>query len=100
MLILSSVWLNYICEPWARSNDGATDGVVLRIKEVAEAGEETDLKLSTLAETYKQVYDDLDEALRYMRFPDLPVMTFTGMLPLISVSRMLRWLMPFMPVLL
>jgi hypothetical protein len=42
----------------------------------------------------------LMKPLDYMRFPDLPAMTFTGMLPLISVSRMLRWLMPFMPVLL
>ncbi len=88
------------CEPWARSNDGATDGVVLRIKEVAEAGEETDLKLSTLAETYKQVYDDLDEALRLYEVSGLTRDDiYWDATSNISFPDA-RWLMPFMPVLL
>ena len=53
----------FYCLPWARSNNGATDGIVLRTKEVSEAGGETDMALSTLAKTYEQIYDDLDEAL-------------------------------------
>jgi len=51
------------CEPWIRSNNGSTDGIVLRTKEVANAGDETDMPLSTLAETYSQIYADLDEAI-------------------------------------
>lgn len=54
----------FYCLPWARSNNGATDGIVLRTKEVSEAGGETDMALSTLAKTYEQIYDDLDEAIR------------------------------------
>ena len=53
----------FYCLPWARSNNGATDGIVLRTKEVSKAGGETDMALSTLAKTYEQIYDDLDEAL-------------------------------------
>lgn len=52
------------CDPWSRSNNGSSDGVVLRIEEVAEAGQNTDMALSTLAQTYQRIYDDLDEALR------------------------------------
>ena len=43
---------------WSSSNNGATDAVVLRLDEGLE-----DLPLSTLAETYDQVYADLDEAI-------------------------------------
>lgn len=52
------------CQPWIRSNEGATQGVVLRTEEVSQAGQDTDMPLSTLAQTYKQIYDDLDEAIR------------------------------------
>lgn len=51
------------CQPWIRSNNGATSGIVLRTKEIASAGEDTDMPLSTLAETYDQIYSDLDEAI-------------------------------------
>lgn len=54
----------FYCDPWYKSNEGATDGIVLRLKEVAAAGESTDMPLSTLAKTYEQIYDDLDEAIR------------------------------------
>ena len=43
---------------WCDSNDGAAEGVVLRLDESTG-----DLPLSTLAECYKQIYDDLDEAI-------------------------------------
>lgn len=54
----------FYCDPWYKSNEGATDGIVLRLKEVADAGEDTDMPLSTLAQTYEQIYSDLDEAIR------------------------------------
>lgn len=54
----------FYCDPWYKSNEGATDGIVLRLNEVADAGESTDMPLSTLAKTYEQIYDDLDEAIR------------------------------------
>lgn len=43
---------------WSDSNNGATNGVVLRLDESTG-----DLPLSTLAECYQQIYDDLDEAI-------------------------------------
>lgn len=43
---------------WKDSNNGATDGVVLRLD-----GSTGEMPLSTLAQVYKQVYDDLDEAI-------------------------------------
>lgn len=52
------------CDPWHLSNNGANSGIVLRLKEVANAGEETDMPLSTMAQTYEQIYKDLDEAIR------------------------------------
>lgn len=54
----------FYCDPWYKSNNGATDGIVLRLNEVADAGENTDIPLSTLAKTYEQIYSDLDEAIR------------------------------------
>lgn len=54
----------FYCDPWYKSNNGATDGIVLRLNEVVNAGEDTDMPLSTLAKTYEQIYDDLDEAVR------------------------------------
>lgn len=53
----------FYCDSWERSNNGTTSGIVLRTEEVSEAGGETDMALSTLAKTYEQIYDDLDEAL-------------------------------------
>lgn len=43
---------------WSDSNNGATDGIVLRLDE-----SHGDIALSTLAESYKQIYADLDEAI-------------------------------------
>lgn len=51
------------CQPWIRSNSGATSGIVLRTKEIVSAGDDTDMPLSTLAETYTQIYSDLDNAI-------------------------------------
>ncbi len=47
------------CYRWIDSNDGETDGMILR--EDTDWGE---MPRSTLKETYKFVYDDLDEAIR------------------------------------
>lgn len=45
-------------DSWAKSNNGSTKGAVLRLDESMG-----DMPQSTLAETYKQIYDDLDEAI-------------------------------------
>lgn len=44
---------------WGDSNNGASDGVVLRLDTSTD-----EMPLSTMAECYKQIYDDLDEAIR------------------------------------
>ncbi|MFT4202718.1 MAG: RagB/SusD family nutrient uptake outer membrane protein [Chitinophagaceae bacterium] len=43
---------------WSDSNSGATDGLVLRLDESID-----EMPLSTLAETYAQIYADLDQAI-------------------------------------
>lgn len=48
----------FYCDSWANSNNGASDGIVLRLDESTDG-----LELSTLAKTYQQIYDDLDEAI-------------------------------------
>ncbi len=44
---------------WGDSNNGAADGVVLRLDTSTD-----EMPLSTMADCYKQIYDDLDEAIR------------------------------------
>lgn len=51
------------CDSWASSNSGASKGIVLRLDEISEAGQPTDMPLSTLAQTYERIYKDLDDAL-------------------------------------
>ena len=47
---------------WCDSNNGASDGVVLRLK-ATDSSEAQDQSLSTLAEVYTQIYKDLDDAI-------------------------------------
>lgn len=47
------------CWRWADSNNGASNGLVLRLDQSTG-----DMPLSTLAETYNQIYSDLDEAIK------------------------------------
>lgn len=47
------------CWRWADSNNGASNGLVLRLDQSTG-----DMALSTLAETYAQIYADLDEAIK------------------------------------
>lgn len=54
-LMLSQLY----CHRWVDSNNGADPGIVLRID--TSKGEQA---LATLAETYQQIYADLDEAIR------------------------------------
>ena len=49
--------IHYYCYRWEDSNNGASQGLVLRLDESTG-----DLPYSTLAETYAQIYKDLDEA--------------------------------------
>lgn len=44
---------------WSDSNDGATGAIVLRLDESTGS-----MPVSTLAQTYKQIYDDLDLAIK------------------------------------
>ncbi len=46
------------CVRWKDSNNGASNGLVLRLDTSIDP-----MPLSTLADVYKQVYDDLDEAI-------------------------------------
>jgi len=47
---------------WQDSNNGASDGVVLRLK-ATSPDDDLNQGLATLAETYAQIYKDLDEAI-------------------------------------
>ena len=53
-LMLSQLY----CYRWMDSNNGASRGIVLRV-DVSDG----DLALSTLSQTYTQIYNDLDEAI-------------------------------------
>ena len=44
---------------WSDSNNGSADGVVLRLDTSTD-----EMPLSTMADCYEQIYDDLDEAIR------------------------------------
>lgn len=46
------------CDSWAKSNNGSTDGVALRLDE-----SDGDIALSSLAICYDQIYKDLDNAI-------------------------------------
>ena len=47
------------CDSWAKSNKGASTGIVLRLDESLG-----DMPFSTLAQTYVQIYTDLDAAIK------------------------------------
>lgn len=49
---------HYYCWRWQDSNNGASQGLVLRLDESTDG-----LEYSTLAQTYEQIYKDLDEAI-------------------------------------
>lgn len=53
-LMLSQIY----CVRWVDSNNGAADGLVLRVDESTG-----DMPLSTLGDVYGQIYDDLDDAI-------------------------------------
>lgn len=50
------------CDSWIESNNGASDGIVLRTDESTG-----DLPLSTLAQTYEQIYSDLNQAISFFK---------------------------------
>lgn len=52
------------CYRWQDSDNGASNGLVLRTDPVPTAPIAADMPLSTLAETYTQIYTDLNEAIR------------------------------------
>ncbi len=51
------------CNRWSDSNNGASRGLILRLNTADH--DNTDLEFSSLADTYKRVYDDLDTAIDY-----------------------------------
>lgn len=51
--------IHYYCWRWQDSNNGASQGLILRLDESTGS-----MPYSTLAKTFEQVYTDLDEAIR------------------------------------
>lgn len=66
---------------WKDSNDGATDGLVLRTD--MSSG---DMPLSTLKETYNQIYKDLDEAISLFKSSGVVRAANENYLPSINVA--------------
>lgn len=50
--------ISVYCDNWSKSNKGTSNGIVLRVDESTG-----DIPLSTLAESYDQIYKDLDAAI-------------------------------------
>lgn len=50
--------LHYYCWRWQDSNNGAAQGIILRLDESTDG-----MPFSTMAESYAQIYKDLDEAI-------------------------------------
>lgn len=50
--------ISVYCDNWSKSNKGASNGIVLRVDESTG-----DIPLSTLSESYDQIYKDLDAAI-------------------------------------
>jgi len=50
------------CKRWSDSKNGATSGIVLRLKATDPAADQSQAQ-ATLAETYQQIYADLDQAI-------------------------------------
>lgn len=65
--------VQFYCNSWANSNNGSTDGIVLRLDESIG-----DLPISTLAESYEQIYTDLDEAISLFQASGLDRSTVYG----------------------
>lgn len=66
---------------WKDSNNGSTDGVVLRTDMSSDA-----MPLSTLLETYQQIYDDLDEAISLYKSSEIKRASDENYLPSIEVA--------------
>lgn len=66
---------------WKDSNNGSTDGVVLRVDMSSE-----EMALSTLLETYQQIYDDLDEAISLYKSSKIKRASDENFLPSIEVA--------------
>ena len=58
--------LHYYCQRWKDSNNGASQGLPLRLDESTG-----DLAPSTMAEVYAQIYKDLDEAITLFNESDV-----------------------------
>lgn len=72
--------VNYYCYRWQDSNNGATQGLVLRLDESTG-----DLAYSTLAATYKQIYDDCTNAITlFKRVMRIALLVRFGYLMLMS----------------
>ena len=65
--------VQFYCDSWKNSNNGASDGIVLRLDESTG-----DMPLSTLAECYAQIYTDLDEAVSLFQASGLNRSTLYG----------------------
>ncbi|MGV8963890.1 MAG: RagB/SusD family nutrient uptake outer membrane protein [Candidatus Saccharimonadaceae bacterium] len=66
---------------WKDSNDGATNGLVLRT-DISSGG----MPLSTLKETYNQIYKDLDEAITLFKSSGIERKSTENYLPSLNVA--------------
>lgn len=73
--------LHYYCPRWKDSNNGAADGVVIRLGEM-----ENNKARSSMAETYDQIYKDLDEAIELFESTDFTRHESKIWLPNINVA--------------
>lgn len=73
--------IHYYCWRWQDSNNGASQGLVLRLDESTGS-----LGYSTLAQTYEQIYKDLDEAISLFGQSEMNRSTEEVWIPNINVA--------------